>query len=199
LPPQAGACDSIFPANVKSFWQVMASEDTYVTFTSASGQPIPGLPAEMMPMSKGVAYPYWVASSADFIVHADRPILVTQGIDCEPSLASAIPLDAPSDVQWFTLAPNFDHMLAIVRKNDGSGRRVMLDVNDDITDQFAPVGGGFEVARVSVPPCYGPIQQCVHQLTGAYGMTLRGMDVSSSYSTTYPSWVQCNSDSCTPF
>ena len=52
------------------------------------------------------------------------PILVTQGMDCEPTLASAIPADAPSDMQVFTLAPNFDHMLAIVRKNDGTnGRR----------------------------------------------------------------------------
>ncbi len=198
LPAQAGTCDSIFPAGVMSFWQVMASDDANVTFTSASGQPLPGLPTDVTThMSKGVSYQYWVGSSQDFIVQADRPILVTQGIDCEPTLASAVPLDAPSEVQWFTLAPNFDHMLAIVRKNNGYGR-VVLD-GDDITDQFTAIAAGFEVARVSVPPCPGPIQQCVHQLTGAYGMTLRGMDVSSSYSTTFPSWVQCFSDSCTPF
>jgi hypothetical protein len=198
LPAQVGTCDSIFPAGVMSFWQVMASDDANVTFTSPSGQPLPGLPTDTTThMSKGVPYPYWVASSEDFIVQGDRPILVTQGIDCEPTLATAVPLDAPSEVQTFTLAPNFDHVLAIVRRNDGYGR-VTLD-NNDISNQFTAVASGFEVARISVPPCYGPVEQCVHQLTGAYGMTLRGMDVSSSYSTTFPSWVQCFSDSCTPF
>ena len=197
LPAQSQACDSIFPAGVMSFWQVMALEDAQVTFTSASNQPLPGLPTETMPMSKGVAYPYWVSSTLDFIVKANRPILVMQGIDCEPTLASAVPIDAPADVQLFTLAPNFDHMLAIVRKNDG--RRVMLDDTTDITGQFTPVASGFEVAHIEVPPCYGPIEQCMHTLTGAFGMTLRGMDVSSSYSTTFPSWPQCNSDSCLPF
>ena len=63
-------------------------------------------------------------------MQSDKPILVTQGMDCEPTLASAIPVDAASDVQVFTLAPNFDHMLAIVRKNDGSGHRVMLDLRE---------------------------------------------------------------------
>ena len=154
-------------------------------------------------------YPYFVSSSEDFIVQSDKPILVTQGMDCEPTLASAIPGDAPSDVQVFTLAPNFDHMLAIVRKNDvtPNSRRVKLD-GIDITGQFSRVSppscwvavdNGFEVARVPVPPCLGTVDDCVHTLTGAWGMTLRGMDTSSSYSTTFPSWLQCFSDSCSPF
>ncbi len=199
LPPQDHTCDSIFPAGVVSYWQIIAAEDTMVTFTSASGQPISGLPTEMMAHAgKGVPYPYWVSSSEDFIVQGDKPILVTQGMDCEPTLASAIPVDAANDVQVFTLAPNFDHLLAIVRKIDGSGRPVILD-NRDITSQFSAVGGVYAAARVAVPPCYGAVDQCVHTLTGAWGMSLRGMDVSSSYSTTFPSWLQCFSDSCTPF
>ena len=141
-------------------------------------------------------------------MQSDKPILVTQGMDCEPTLASAIPGDAPSDVQVFTLAPNFDHLLAIVRKIDvTNSRRVKLD-NNDITSLFsrvspavmpgAQVDNGFEVARVPVPPCLGTVDQCVHTLTGAWGMTFRGMDTSSSYSTTFPSWLQCFGESCSP-
>ena len=209
LPPQAGTCDSIFPDGAQSFWQIIASDDATVTFSSASGQPIPGLPDNMTHhAAKGVPYPYFVSSAEDFIVQSDKPILVTQGMDCEPTLASAIPGDAPSDVQVFTLAPNFDHMLAIVRKTDvTNSRRVKLD-NNDITSLFArvsppvmpgsPVDIAFEVARVPEPPCLGTVDHCVHTLTGAWGMTLRGMDTSSSYSTTFPSWLQCFSDSCSP-
>ena len=196
LPPQKGTCDSIFPGNAQSFWQIIASADATVTFSSASGQPIPGLPDDMTQhAAKGVPYLYFVSSSEDFIVQSDKPILVTQGMDCEPTLASAIPGDAPSDVQVFTLAPNFDHLLAIVRKIDvTNSRRVKLD-NNDITSLFsrvspavmpgAQVDNGFEVAHVPVPPCLGTVDQCVHTLTGAWGMTLRGMDTSSSYSTTF--------------
>jgi hypothetical protein len=209
LPPQTGTCDSIFPGGVQSFWQIIAAGDATVTFSSASGQPIPGLPDEMtLHAGKGVPYPYFVSSPEDFIVQSDKPILVTQGMDCEPTLASAIPGDAPSDVQVFALAPNFDHLLAIVRKIDvTNSRRVKLD-NNDITSLFsrvsppvmpgAQIDNGFEVARVPVQPCLGSVDQCVHTLTGAWGMTLRGMDTSSSYSTTFPSWLQCLSDSCSP-
>jgi hypothetical protein len=207
LPPQKGTCDSIFPGNAQSFWQIIASADATVTFSSASGQPIPGLPDSMTQhAAKGVPYPYFVSSSEDFIVQSDKPILVTQGMDCEPTLASAIPGDAPSDVQVFTLAPNFDHLLAIVRKIDiTNSRRVKLD-NNDITSLFsrvsppvmpgAQVDNGFEVAHVPEPPCLGTVDQCVHTLTGAWGMTFRGMDTSSSYSTTFPSWLQCFGETC---
>jgi hypothetical protein len=210
LPPQAATCDSIFPGDAQSYWQIIASDESDLTFYSASGKPIPGLPETMTAhVSKGASYPFWVTSDEDFVVKGSTPILVTQGLDCEPTLASAVPGDAPSDVQVFTLAPNFDHMLAIVRKNAGYGLPVKLD-NIDITDHFSavspglsalavsPMVKGFEVARVLVPPCLGTVDQCVHTLTGAWGMSLRGMDTSSSYSTTFPSWVQCLGDSCSP-
>jgi hypothetical protein len=190
LPPQLKTCDSVFPSGVGSFWQVIASDDgAKVTFTPAGGKPLPdGLPTEVY-QSKGFPYPYWVEGTDDFLVSANVPILVTQGMDCEPTLSAAISIEAPMDVQIFTLAPNFDHMLAIVRKNDGfPAIPVKLD-GIDITDHFSPVANKFEVARVAVPPCYGTVDRCVHVLTGAWGMSLRGMDTSSSYATTFPSWV----------
>jgi hypothetical protein len=193
LPPQDHTCDSIFPTGANSYWQVIAAEATNITFTTASGQPLPGAPSDFH-LAKGVAYPYWVGGSEDFVIKGDKPILVTQGLDCEPTLSTAIPVDAATDVQVFTLAPNFDHMLAIVRKNDGNGR-VLLD-GIDITDQFTLIAGGFEVARVPVAACSGTVDHCVHRLYGAFGLSLRGMDVSSSYSTTFPSWAECVGDTC---
>jgi IgGFc binding protein len=195
LQAQTEACTPLFEPGVMSYWQILALEEGDVTFITASGQPLPGLPAQPVHMLRGKRAEYWVSSPEDFLIRATQPILVTQGMDCEPSLASAIPLDAPSDLQLFTLAPNFDHMLAIVRKNLGDGARVALD-GLDITDQFVLVAGGFEVARVEVPICYGGVDQCVHRLTGAYGMTLRGMNVGCSYSTTFPSWTMCHIDGC---
>ena len=214
VPPQSPTCDSIFPDGVKSFWQIIASDAADITFYSASGQQIPGLPDGMTDhLGKGIVNSYWVASDQDFVVRGTKPILVTQGMDCEPTLASAVPGDAPSDVQVFALAPNFDHLLAIVRKNDitnslTNSRRVRFD-GSDITSLFSPVSPdpmdttvsslvtGFQVARVLVPPCLGGVDKCVHTLTGAWGMSFRGMDTSSSYSTTLPSWQQCLGE-CSP-
>lgn len=196
LAPQSKTCDSVFPPGVGSFWQVIAADDNaMVTFTAAGGKPLPvGLPTVPFPQSKGVPYQYRVESTDDFLVSANVPIMVMQGMDCEPSLSAAISTEAPMDAQVFTLAPNFDHMLAIVRKNNGSA--VTLD-GRDISAQFSPVANQFDVARVSVPACYGTVGQCVHTLTGAWGMSLRGMDTSSSYATTFPSWMDCvGGDSC---
>jgi hypothetical protein len=190
LPPQVTVCDSLFAKSTSAVgsWQLLASEDANVTFSSAQA-----LPSDMInPVHVPRASPYsvMVPAGIDFVVHADVPILLTQGMDCEATLSSAIPADAPIPQQVFALAPNFDHMLAIVRKIEGNPGRVTLD-DTDITTQFAPVGDGFGVARVPVPTCYGTVDHCVHRLVGAYGLTLRGMDVACSYATTYPSWGGC--------
>jgi len=196
LQPQVDTCDSIFPAGVGSYWQVIAADDADVTFTQASGKSMPGFPG-ITHQSRGALYQYWVPGGDDFMVTGTVPILVTQGMDCEPTLSAAISTEAPMDVQLFTLAPNFDHLLAIVRKTDGV-TPVMLD-GHDISPQFSPVINNIEVAHVAVPPCYGTVDHCVHTLTGAWGMSLRGMDTSSSYATTFPSWVDCVGDSCTRY
>jgi hypothetical protein len=192
LPAQADACASLFDPGVMSYWRVVALNDANISFVSASGQPLPGLPSALH-ILRGAPVGFMVQSQADFLVHSDQPILVTQGMDCEPTLASAVTADAQNDQELFTLAPNFDHMLAIVRQGSG-GARVTLDGND-ITTQFVPVAEGFEVAHIQIPICYGSVDQCVHRLTGAFGMTLRGMNVGCSYSTTFPAWP-CHIEGC---
>ena len=191
------AIRSFRPASC-SYWQVIAADDANVTLHLGVGQAAARAPdGSDDPHEQGRALSRTGLSSPDdFMVQGDKPILVTQGMDCEPTLASAIPVDAPSDVQVFTLAPNFDHMLAIVRKNDGSGAG---DARRSATSPASSrrSGRGSRSRAFAVPPCYGTVDQCVHTLTGAFGMSLRGMDVSSSYSTTFPSWEECASDSCT--
>jgi hypothetical protein len=188
LPPQVTVCDSLFAGGSTGYWRLLAAENASVTFSSA--MPLPLELTMPMHVTRGNPFPVMVPAGTDFVVHADQPILLTQGMDCEPTLSSAIPADAPASQQVFALAPNFDHVLAIARKTDSKGSRVTLD-DTDITAQFTPVADGFEVARVHVPICYGSVDHCVHRLIGAYGLTLRGMDVACSYATTYPTWLHC--------
>ena len=129
-------------------------------------------------------------------MHSKVPILVTQGMDCEPSLSSAVPVDAPLGPQLLALAPNFEHVLAIVRKDDGHRTPVTFDDEDIANECFVAVGDGFSVCRLTIPPCYGPITGCMHRLVGAHGLTLRGMDVACSYAATVPTWPACQSDGC---
>ncbi len=193
LPAQIDACTSLFDPGIMSFWRVVALNDANITFASASGPAQLGLPAGSFHILRGSPVGFQIKSQDDFLVHSDQPILVTQGMDCEPTLASAVNADAQNDQELFTLAPNFDHMLAIVRQVSG-GARVTLDGND-ITGEFVPVAEGFEVAHINIPICYGSVDQCVHRLTGAFGMTLRGMNVGCSYSTTFPAWP-CHIEGC---
>jgi hypothetical protein len=148
----------------------------------------------MLTVAAGLPARLVVSGEGDFVVHANAPILMTQGMDCEATLSAAVPADAPLGTRLFALAPNFEHALVIVRKDDRNAVPVLLD-GVDLADQFHPAADGFSVARQIIPPCYESAEQCVHQLTGAYGLTLRGMDVTSSYATTLVSWYKCT-DSC---
>ena len=82
-----------------------------------------------------------------------------------------------------------------MRKDDRFNTPVTFD-GDDIGATFVAIGEGFSVARRTIPPCYGGIDQCMHRLNGAYGLTLRGMDVACSYAVTVPTWTAACSDSC---
>ncbi|HET6150198.1 MAG TPA: IgGFc-binding protein [Polyangia bacterium] len=192
LPAESSACDTLFAADTTlgpvSYWRILASQPAMLRF-SWTGQ-LDGLPPDILPVPGGQPLRLVVSGQGDFVVHSDVPILVTQGMDCEATLSSAVPVDAPLGPQTFALAPNFEHEVSIVRKDDHRAPPVLLD-GQDISDLFFPVADGFSVARKEFPPCYESVDRCVHRLTGAHGMTLRGMDVTSSYATTPVSWLKC--------
>ena len=72
------------------------------------------------------------------------------------------------------------------------GKNVVTLDGDVIPDSmFTPAGGGFEVARVSLPECAPSLQVCTHRLQGLVGMTMRGMDIAASYALTAPAWGIC--------
>jgi hypothetical protein len=197
LPAQTSACDTLFATDTTlgpvSYWRIVASQQAMLRFTW-TGQ-LDGLPPDMLPVTRGLPARLVVSGDGDFVVHSDVPILVTQGMDCEASLSSAVPGDAPLPPQVFALVPNFEHELSIVRKEDRLATPVLLD-GQDISSQFVPVADGFSVARKVFAPCYESVDRCVHRLTGAHGLTLRGMDVTSSYATTAATWLKCNIDAC---
>ena len=91
-------------------------------------------------------------ADVDFVVKANWPLLMTQGIDCEPSLSLAISADKlleDADVT-FSVLPAFDQMVAIARMQN---EPVWLD-DDDVPVEnglFVPAGGDYEVARVPLP------------------------------------------------
>ena len=193
LPAQTSACDTLFASETTlgpvSYWRIIASDQTTLTF-SWTGQ-LDGLPPDgMLPATQGLPIQLVVSGEGDFVVHASVPILMTQGMDCEASLSGAVPVDAPLGTQLFALAPAFEHALTIVRKDGRNPPPVLLD-GQDISDMFQPADDRFSVARTVIPPCYDSVEQCVHQLAGADGLTLRGMDVTSSYATTVTTWSKC--------
>jgi hypothetical protein len=192
LPPQAGICDTLLGTAGASIWRVLASEDdTSVTFDAPNG--VVGLPTTPTTLAAGQVME-WVVSGGSFKVTATRAVLVTQGIDCEPSLSLAVSLDRLLDDLWFAVLPYFDQVISVVRPTGTPVMPVMPVMLDDqaVADaSFLPAGAGFEVAQVPVRSCPASNEVCPHHLTGHFGMTLRGMDVLSSYALTAPTFAGC--------
>ena len=191
LTPQASIdCTSFFGPDGGSIWRVLASHDgTEVTLSGPAIGPATTLP----PLDAGMAQT--LVEVGSFVVSANYPILVTQGIDCEPSLSLATAVGATNLFKSlpFAVPPGFDLLLGIVRP---AGAEVELDgvALDDAS--FETVGAEFEVAAIPLAPC-APADGsgvCTHQLTspGGVGMTLRGMDVGSSYALAVPLLVLCD-------
>jgi hypothetical protein len=131
-----------------------------------------------------------VSSGGSFRVTATKPVMVMQGIDCEPSLSAAVATDQLLEDLRFAVLPAFDQMIAVVRP---AGEPVYLDDAAIGDGQFRPAGGSFEVARVPIAACpRGRV--CAHHLHGKFGMTVRGMDVVCSYAWTAPTWVCAGDD-----
>jgi len=89
--------------------------------------------------------------------------------------------------------PNFDQLVAVARLK---GAAVMLDGTPIDDARFVPAGSDddghtYEVARIPIGTCNPRDMVCTHRLTGQFGMTLRGMDVLSSYALTVPSLQDC--------
>jgi len=195
LPPQAQVCDSVLGGPGSSLWRIVAARDgTALSFDAPFG--VTGLPPPGQPVILAAGDVYeTVVGGGSFVVNATGPVQVMQGMDCEPTLSSAVNATMPflSDLR-FAVLPNFDQLVAIVRP---TGATVMLDevVLDD--SRFTSAGTGFEVAQVLLPVCSSVDRVCTHHLAGEFGMTLRGMDVVCSYALTAPTWTYC-ADPTTP-
>jgi hypothetical protein len=185
LPPQPGTCDTLLGKTGASVWRMLAvNANTRVDFVGPPGgdPPPPAIPR----LAAGEVAE--IIASGDFVVSASEPLLMTQGIDCEPSLSLAISADRLLDDLTFAVLPSFDHMIAVARL---SGDQVLLDGLAIGDSMFRPAGAGYEVARVPLLPCPATEQVCTHRLQGRFGVTMRGMDVLASYALTAPAWSGC--------
>ncbi len=193
VDPQASiGCTSFFGggdgSGTASTWRVVASEDdTEVDL---------GLPS---------ADPVWLdtgqsasrVSSAAFTVHASHPVLLAQGMDCEPSLSLGISVSSRALLTDYAFAaiPAFDQVIVVVRP---AGVGVQLDGAPLQDAVFQSVGNGFQLAELPLPVCNDPAGACQHRLTAqspGFGVTIRGMDVSASYVLTAPGLLRCDSNS----
>ena len=186
LPPQADTCDPLLGTAGASIWRIVAAEDgTRVDFTGPSG--VVGLPASTIMLDAGAVWPM-VVSGGSFTVKANKPVLATQGIDCEPTLSLGVSADALLEDLLFATLANFEHVAAVVRPE---GDEVTLDGSPLGDSLFRPAGNGFEVASVPLPRCPGAEGACTHRLQGKFGVSLRGMDVLASWALTFPAWATC--------
>jgi hypothetical protein len=201
LTPEASVgCTSLFGSDGASIWRVLASTaGTTVTFEGPAAATLNLLPpngvAEPLagPLTLDAGGAVSLIGAGSFTVIASSPVLVTQGLDCEPSLSLAIAADAGALIKdlSFALLPNFDQLLAIVRP---MGTVVELDDTPLPDSIFLPAGAAFEVGEVSLVACPPAAGACTHHLTAAngFGLTVRGMDVQSSYALTAPALVGCD-------
>jgi hypothetical protein len=185
LVPQVGVCDPMFDPPGSSIWTILADvDDTHVHFAplahSATTPPDRTLAA-------GESFRVVVPES--FAVTADHAFLVMQGMDCEPTLSSAVPTNPWLTDYRFAVLPNFDTMMALARP---AAEALYLDGARIEDSLFEPVGNGFEVARIPIEACRPEDVVCTHQLEGKFGFTIRGMDVLNSYAMTAPAWSLCN-------
>jgi hypothetical protein len=200
LTPQSDIeCTSFFGLDGASIWRVLGSVDgTTITFDGPGAGTLERLSSAavaeplVQPLLLGAGEGASLVGLGSFTVTATSPILVTQGLDCEPSLSLAIAADAGALFKNlpFAVLPYFDQMLGVARPLSSE---VDLDGAALPDGLFQPAGNAFEVAQISLPACPPAEGVCTHTLTSAmgFGMTLRGMDVASSYTLTPPA-LRCD-------
>jgi hypothetical protein len=202
LEPQAGVCDPLLPLpppppappppppggrppppppTNASIWTIVADRPgTLVRFSSASGMPI--APDRMI--GAGEAFHVYVPGS--FVVSANFPIEVMQGMDCEPTLSSAVATSTLLSDLYFAVLPGFATEASIVRN---IGDTLFIDgVPVPLDATVEPAGGGFEVVHLPIDACAPADGVCTHHLEGKFGVTVRGMDVLASWALTAPTW-----------
>jgi len=196
LPPQSNTCDTLLGTPGASVWRMVAGGPGPSTVEFSAPPGVVGLPANrMITLSEGDVAQL-VVSGGDFYVRSSGPLLLAQGMDCEPTLALAVSADQWLSDLSFAVLPNFDQLVAVVRPK---GAMVTIDGVAIDDTRFVPAGSdkdgsAFEVARILLATCNPRDQVCTHRLMGEFGMTLRGMDVLSSYALTAPSWKSCIDD-----
>ena len=200
LPPQANTCDAVLgkPGAPASVWRMIAGAPGVTTVDFFAPPGVQGLPTDKLMLSEGEVAEL-IVSGGDFVVKASDALLLAQGIDCEPTLALAVPADTWLSDLSFAVLPNFDQLVAVARPK---GAMVTLDGTPIDDARFQPAGTdsdgiSYEVARIQLAICNPRDVICTHRLTGQFGMTLRGMDVLSSYALTAPSWASCHDPAIT--
>ncbi len=182
-----------------TFWQIIASEDnTTVTFTANPA--VTGLPAGPQALNKGQVLELWVAGSnlqnpGDFIVNADKPILVAdyltgrgavpnvnQDDAGDPAMAQAVPVEQFLNNYVVLVPGTWVKDFVILTKEVGA--TVSIDNVAVAQNDFLPINDGmnppkYEVARVTVA-------DGVHSVTGSkpFGIVVVGYDFADSYA--YP-------------
>jgi hypothetical protein len=184
LPPQASTCDGLLGIPGASLWRVTAAyAETSVEFDGPDGAVLPG----GFTLDAGGTREF-IVQDASFTIRANEPIMVTQGMDCEPSLSLAVPVDEMLTDLSFPVLPNFAQLIAVVRERGGPP----VTIDSNAIDNFEPAGRDYEVAQVPIAPCPADAGVCTHRLMGVFGMTLRGMDIVCSYALTVPTWGACD-------
>jgi hypothetical protein len=185
LPPQGGVCDPLLDPPGSSLWRILADQkNTKVTFSQPTGKSSSQPPPRVLNAGESFQVPV----QGSFTVTATHPVMVMQGMDCEPSLSSAVTAGPWLTNYRFAVMPNFDTLLAIVRRK---GRPVYYDGARIDETQFERVTDELDVAQMPVEPCSPSEDVCTHHLEGQFGLTMRGMDVQCSYAMTAPTWVPC--------
>jgi hypothetical protein len=190
LTPEAGVCDPLLTDKAPpyaSLWTIVADhDDTQVHFQVASGPP----PAPDRTIGAGETFHFSAIGS--FVVNASGPIEIMQGIDCEPTLSSAVPTAIFLTDLWFGVLPNFETWITIVRPPatppTAPPPTVYRDGAPIEEGAFVPAGGGYQVVSLPLEACPPEAGACAHHLEGRFGLTMRGMDVLSSWALTVPTW-----------
>jgi hypothetical protein len=187
LPPQSDVCDTLLGTHGASLWRILAGTDgTEVRLDPPNRADLPPSPKLLR---EGEVWEF--VATGSFAVTASDPILLTQGIDCEPTLSLGVSTDRLLTDFSFAVLPGFDQVVSVARQ---VGSTISLDGEVIDGSLFVRAGASYEVAQVPLPACPDSAFVCTHRLTtstGSFGATLRGMDALSSYALTAPTFRGC--------